>query len=509
MSIPLPVMRALARRAAPILFSAALAACGGGGGGGSAPPPPPAGAFPPSTSLAQQCAPTNSLAPAGNRSGSLDIEKRWVRSYMDEAYLWFNEVPTVDVALPQYSNTANVPLSLGAYFDALLTPARTASGKLKDEFSFTFPTVDWNALSQGGTTAGYGIEWFLGSATPPRNLRIAYVDPGTPAATAALTRGLTVVSINGVSIDDATPAGVATINEGAFSPRAGTTYTFVFRDLSNATRSVALTAGTVTKVPVQNAQILNIGGARVGYLTFNDHLTPAEGQLVAAFTDFAQQGVTDLVLDLRYNGGGFIYIASQVGYMIAGGARSSGKVFEKLRFSSKRTADNNDPGNTIPFFSTTSGFANSGTTANRPLPQLNLARVFILATDNSCSASESIINGLRGIDVQVVLIGSTTCGKPFGFTAKDNCGLSYFPIEFQGVNDKGFGDFADGFTPTCATADDFSKPLGDPTEGMLATALAYRAGGACPAPAVVQRQSAAVSSAGRLVRPPVRENKFR
>jgi len=189
------------RLAAATLFAATLSACGGGGGSGSpAPAPPPSGALPPSSSLAQQCAPTNLLAQQANRTASLDTEKRWVRSYMDEAYLWYREVPPIDSALAQYSNTADVTASLGAYFDALLTTARTPSGKLKDEFSFTYPTVEWNALSQGGTTAGYGIEWYLGSPTPPRELRIAYVDPGTPAANATLMRGLRVVSINGVDI---------------------------------------------------------------------------------------------------------------------------------------------------------------------------------------------------------------------------------------------------------------------------------------------------------------------
>jgi carboxyl-terminal processing protease len=449
------------------------------------------------------------LAPAGNRTSSLDTEKRWVRSYMNEAYLWYQEVPNVDATLAQYSNPNNVTASLGAYFDALLTTARTPSGKLKDEFSFIFPTAEWNALSQGGTSAGYGIEWILGSPTPPRNLRVAYVDPATPAATAAVTRGARVVSINGISIDDVTPAGIATINEGAFSPRPGTTYTFVLESVAGARTTVPLAATTVTKVPVQNAQVLNVGASKVGYLTFNDHIFPAEGQLAAAFANFAQQGVSDLVLDLRYNGGGFIYIASQVGYMIAGATRTSGKTFEKLRYNDKRTADNNDPDNNIPFYPSASGFPGSGTTANTALPQLNLSRVFILATAGSCSASESIINGLRGIDVDVILIGRTTCGKPFGFTAKDNCGISYFPIEFQGTNDKGFGDFADGFAATCAVADDLSKPLGDPTEGMLAAALTYRLTGACPPASAVQRQAPSASSAGKLVRHPVRESKYR
>ncbi|MCU0949744.1 MAG: S41 family peptidase [Burkholderiaceae bacterium] len=507
-----------ARLITAALFVAALSACGGGGGGDGGialpvtPPPPapaPSPALPPSSTLAQQCAPTNTLAPAANRNASLDVEKRWVRSYMDEAYLWYREIPTVDPALAQFSNVNNVPLSLEAYFDALRTPARTASGKLKDEFSFTFPTAEWNALSQGGTAAGFGIEWFLTSPTPPRNLTVAYVDPNTPAATANLTRGMRVVSINGVDIDTNTQAGIATINEGAFSPRPGTSYQFVFRTLAGGTVNATLTAGTITKVPVQNARVITTPTGAVGYLTFNDHIAPSEGQLVSAFTTLRNANVTDLVLDLRYNGGGFIYIASQVGFMIGGSQRTANRTFERLRFNDKRTADNNDPNNNIPFFGTSSGFANSGTAANQPLPQLNLPRVFVLTTGASCSASESIINGLRGVGVTVHLIGSTTCGKPFGFTAEDNCGISYFPIEFQGVNDQGFGDFADGFAPTCRVADDFSKPLGDATEGMLAAALSFRQSGACPAADVVQRQSLAAQSGGRLVRSIVRENKYR
>lgn len=132
-----------------------LSACGGGGGGGSSGgAPAPGNTLPPSSALAQQCAPTNQLAPAGSRNASLDTEKRWLRSYMDEAYLWFDEVPTVDPTLPPYSNVDDVRASLAAYFDDLLTQAQTPSGRLKDEFSFTYPTAEWIAMSQGGTGIG-------------------------------------------------------------------------------------------------------------------------------------------------------------------------------------------------------------------------------------------------------------------------------------------------------------------------------------------------------------------
>src|SRR5690606_11279777 len=109
----------------------------------------------------------------------------------------------------------------------------------------------------------------------------------------------------------------------------------------------------------------------------------------------------------------------------------------------------------------------------------NLPRVFILSTGGTCSASEAVINGLRGIGVEVILVGDTTCGKPYGFYPEDNCGTTYFAIQFTGVNDLGFGEYSSGFSPGnepdflgtevpgCWVQDDFTKLLGDPEEKML------------------------------------------
>ena len=119
----------------------------------------------------------------------------------------------------------------------------------------------------------------------------------------------------------------------------------------------------------------------------------------------------------------------------------------------------------------------------------------VLTGPGTCSASESIMNGLRGVDVEVIQIGSTTCGKPYGFYPKDNCGTTYFTIQYRGVNAKNFGDFADGFSPEntdptgivgtvvpgCSIGDDFSSQLGDPLEARFAAAIQYRATGTCPA----------------------------
>ncbi|MGE0315122.1 MAG: S41 family peptidase [Lautropia sp.] len=476
-----------------------------------------------SSQYAQKCAPTNTDARdatggllAGYASGSLASEQSFVRAYMNEVYLWYREIPAVDASRAEF-NSGTVYASLSNYFEALKTPARTASGKLKDEFSFTYPTAAWTQLSQSGVVYGYGVDWKIGSPTAPRNIQVAYVTPGTQADTLGLARGdrLLAATVDGVTVSaDATDsAGIDRLNTALFPDQIGKSVVLQVQTLVGATRSVTVSSTQVSTQPVLRADVLTVGASKLGYLLFNDFILPGEGQLKGAFESFAAQGVSDLVLDLRYNGGGYLYMASQLAYMIAGPARTANKVFEKTTFNDKRTAETNSPDNTEPFYDAASGIAGTGTVANAPLPTLNLPRVFVLTTGGTCSASESVINGLRGVDVQVIVIGGATCGKPYGFVAKDNCGISYFPIEFQGVNAKGFGDFADGFQPTCAVADDLTRALGDVNEAQFAAALGYRATGLCPAGAAggglsTKAAGAAASADGTVYRIAPRLNKY-
>ena len=495
--------------AALVLIAASLAACGGGGDSGVA----NSNGIPPSVQSAQQCSPDNSYASAALKNGSLAVEKQWLRSYFDEAYLWYDEVPVVDASAALY--TGDVYPALNNYFKALKTKAVTASGVLKDKFGFTYPTAQWIALSQSGVVAGYGFEPVFGSLvvnaqTPHRNIRIAYVEPGTEAASKALRRGDEIVSVDGVSADDNTQAGIAVLNAAIFPNTTGVAHNWVFARAGAANFNLTLSTANITKNPVLSYSVITaLDGNKVGYMVFNDHLATAEAQLAEAVNYFKAQAVSDLVLDVRYNGGGYLYIASELAYMIAGPTRVQGKLFEQLGYNNKRGA-----GTTTPFYNTSTG----GTA----LPTLSLPRVYVLTQGDTCSASESVINGLRGVDLDVRLIGGTTCGKPYGFTAKDNCGISYFPIEFKGVNAKGFGDYSDGFIPAgsgstgvlgCAVADDLSHALGDPAEAMLATALGYRGSGACPVLSVgidqVQSAGRSTAAAGAfMVRGPARENRL-
>jgi len=401
---------------------------------------------------------------------------------MDEVYLWYSDVPAVD------ASHFDTPES---YFNALLVRKPTASGKPRDQFSFTYPADAFDNLINAGVEASYGIEWKIVPYT--RIIRVAYVEPGSPAALANVMRGATILSVNG---NDVNTMPVNPLVDALYPSDIGVQTTFRFSEVNPpAVRDVVLTSANVTKSPVPTTSVLDTASGKTGYLVFNDHLATAEDPLVQAVERFKAADINSLVLDMRYNGGGYLYIADELAAMI-GGDRVAGKIFEKLQYNDKRTAETN---RSVIHFSTTTE------DDQRTLPKLGLSRLYVLTDSGTCSASESVINGLSPF-VDVVLVGNTTCGKPYGFLGKENCGTAYFPIEFQGTNAAGFGDYADGFAPTCRATDDLEHERGDTNEAMLAAALAHQATGTCPG--TRQTTSAPPLDGAQLFRSPARENRF-
>ena len=503
-----------AARLAALGAALVLSACGGGGSGGLALPlaaAPATGAattsaaLPASSSLAAQCAaPRSGIDPDTgraypDRSGTLENEKAWVRSWIDETYLWYDEVPA-NLSAADYATPVT-------YFAVLKTGASTASGRPKDRFHFTANSADYAAQVDGAALPGYGAQFAFISSTAPRDIRVAYTEPGAPAAAAGLARGDRLLALDGIdAINGTDTAGL----NAALVPRAsGEQHSARLQRNDGSEYDVTLTAAAVTDAPVQNVKTIDSASGRIGYLQFNAHTEPAERQLLAAMNQFQSAGIADLVLDLRYNGGGLLAIASELAYMVATPAATQGKTFERLRFNSKNPFGYTAAQATLPFNDRTQGLSVS---AGQPLPQLGLSRVTVLTGPDTCSASESIINSLRGVGVTVNLVGGSTCGKPYGFFPRDNCGTTYFAIQFQGVNDKGFGDYGDGFAPTCAVVDDFSHALGDPAEARLAAALALRANGSCPAASakgdLSLEKTGALPEAPYLRRAPGQENRI-
>jgi carboxyl-terminal processing protease len=519
-------MRSMARSAVLVTLLWTLAGCGGGGGGGggtlSGNPGGLSngytpGVFPSASTFANQCAiPRPGTA---DRTGSTFTENMFLRSWTNDLYLWYSEVPDLN---PNGTSTAD-------YFELLKTPARTPSGRPKDQFHFTYPTDVWESLSEAGIEIGYGAQWIILAGTPPRKVVVAYVEPDSSAATMGIMRGAEVLTVDGVDVVFAnTQVAVNQLNAAFFPATAGERHTFRLREVDGSIFTVTLTSEEVRHEPVLVSGVIDQGGVPVGYLLFNDHIATAEAQLIEAITALRDVGVQDLILDLRYNGGGYLAIASELAYMIGNTTLTNGRTFERLVFNDKHPTNDPITGRPLepmPFLSTALGLS---APEGMPLPTLNLDRVYVITGNNTCSASESIINGLRGVGVSVYQIGSTTCGKPYGFYPQDNCGTTYFSIQFEGRNAQNFGEYPDGFTPQnspdigsvklpgCAVADDFTRELGDLTERRLAATLAFRASGntVCPPlpsfePLPGSSAKPSLSSAeGQMFKSPARENRI-
>lgn len=473
-----------------------------------------AGIFQPSSVFKDSCgtprtSTTSETFP--DMQGSFEDEGYWLRSWSNDTYLWYDEIQDRDPGL--YASSA---AGVTEYFDLLKTEATTPSGNPKDRFHFTSDTAEYVARMQQGITFGYGAAYKLISSSAPRELVIVLVNENSPAADAGLQRGARIVTVDGVDLINGSDTD--TLNAGLWPNQINEDHNFEVLDPgATERRKIAMTSAQIDSDAVPETRIIDTDSGKVGYLLFTDHILTAEQKLVDAVTQMRNANVTDLVLDLRYNQGGFLYLANQMSYMIAGSG-VSGQTFSSLQFNQKNPGVNPVTGGAVSadaFLTTTT---ENATPAGAALPTLELPqpRVFVLTTSSTCSASEAIINGLRGVDVEVIQFGSTTCGKPYGFYPQDNCGTTYFTTQFRSINADGFGDYPDGFSPAnstestvgvtlpgCQTVDDYT-PLGEPTEPMLAAALAYRENGGVCSEASSQSSSRGVLSSlnqGSLIGP--------
>ena len=482
-----------------ILLSLLLIGCGGGGSGSEDPPlndsgepTYTAGVYENANLYANRCeTPRTGTDIRGDawpdRPGSVLFENHWLRSWSNDLYLWYDELPDLD------PGNYNDPLD---YFALLKTDGLSPSGTPKDRFHFTQDTESYEQRTVAGVSFGYGADFVSIRNRPPRLIRVGLVYPNTPASLAGLRRGDTIIEVDGVDVENSND--VDTLNAGLTPRTDGESHTFLIEPVgTNDRREVTLTAGEIELESVPALDIISTASGNVGYMklkTFASFKT--EDDVINAMQTLDDANISDLVLDLRYNGGGYVYISSQLAYMIAGPGPTNGKIYDLMRWNDKHPDRDPVRGTPLetPFYTTATRYSDEYSEGTA-LPFINLNRVFILTTGSSCSASEALINGLRGVDIEVILIGDTTCGKPYGFYATDNCGTTYFTIMFDGLNDKGEGGYSDGFTPMnapnsisdlyrapgCYAPDDYDFQLGDPNEPLFAAALQYRADGSCPA----------------------------
>lgn len=361
---------------------------------------------------------------------------------MDQNYFWYRQAAVPDARAS----------TMDAYFQSMLY-------KPLDRYSSTQSTAAHQQTFQEGRRTGYGYTLVWNDAARTA-LRVRNLEPLGPVARAGIVRGDTVLSIDGLTPEQVTAGQLAAVST------AGVARVFRVRGASGVERVVTVLSEDFPLTPLPTKAVLDGMRAgspvKVGYLAYHQFVEYSGDALSQAFAEFAAQGVSEVILDLRYNGGGSVTVSRDLASML-GGTKTSSKPFISLRHNDKQTASNT----AIAF------------NAASALP--GLERVFVIGSGATASASELVINGLRPY-MNVVLVGETTFGKPFGSVPRAYCGITYSAMQFEAVNSLGTGGYTSGFTPDCQVADDLDRPLGDPNERRIRTALDYVATGKCSVP---------------------------
>jgi carboxyl-terminal processing protease len=431
-----------------LLLAAGATACGGGGGGGSggsAAAPPSGGATPPPTSNA--CSLTN--------------RQNFAFSVLNEWYLFPETLP---------SSLSPAPYnSVQAYIDALTATAR-AQGR--DRF-FTYITsiAEENAFFSSGATAGFGIRLLYQG----NRVFIMEAFEGAPALAAGIDRGTEILAIGTSEANLATVSSIIAsqgangVSEALGPNTVGTTRVLRVTD-GAGTRNITLTKANFNIDPLSSrygVKVIDNGGQRVGYINMRTFISTADNQLRTAFADFRAQGITNFVIDFRYNGGGLVSTAELMGDLL-GGNRFSSDVFSVTRFRASK-ASNNETRRFQP-----------GSQSVSPV------KIAFIATNATASASELVMAAfVPFLRSNAALIGSNSFGKPVGQIAVDqaSCDDRIRVVAFAKENASGQGDYFGGLAGTmeasCAAPDDVSRPLGDPQEASLRAALGFLAGQSC------------------------------
>jgi carboxyl-terminal processing protease len=361
-----------------------------------------------------------------------------VRDAMTEFYLWYAEMPDVDPA--RYPSPE-------AYLDAV------RYRPLDEHFSYITSRESNRAFYGESQYVGMGVSWSLRGP----ELRVLQVFPDSPASEAGLARGDRITALAGQPIAELIAND--TMDEVIGPDVIGLSVRVDFIDRLGVSRGAHLTKRVVTIPTVSLTRTHDVQGRRVGYIFFRNFVEPSYAALDAAFAELAGAGVHDLVLDLRYNGGGLVRVAQHLASLI-GGVRTRGQVFAEF-FHNDKNAHRNE---VIRF--------------EDPPNASTLDRLIVITTPSSASASELVINALRPF-IPVIVVGDRTYGKPVGQYQIEFCDKMLAPVSFFLRNANGEGDFFGGFAPTCFAPDDVEHELGDAAEGSLREALTFAATGAC------------------------------
>jgi len=385
-----------------------------------------------------------------NAECSVVAQNTWVYDSLQDYYLFYDEVPALE---PERFDSPQAVLEAGRFLE-------------RDPFSFLTETGGNSLAFDQGRSFGLGLETRFDEQ---RRVLVSLVEPASPIGQAGVERGDRIVSI-----DARDPVEVfgdrAYVRETLVgTPERPGRSTWVIEPRGGSTaRTIELEAREfgLRTVPFTSTITHPTIDGTIGYLVFTSFLNTSDQELDDAFAFFAEQGVTELVLDLRYNRGGFVRVAASLATRIAGNTLAGSRLYDYRHNDKYRQKDY-----TLVF---------------EPVADsLELSRVAVLTTADTASSSEIVISGLSPY-IEVVTVGSRTGGKPYIQSANDRCGARLFAVEAEGINAERASVFG-GIEPNCLADDDLSadfglNPTGDAVrpEGMLRVALDRLVFGVCP-----------------------------
>ena len=403
--------------------------------------------------------------------------------YSKDTYYWNDGLPAYDIFKPR--NYA----SDQAVLDAIIKLPGT--GKPVDKYSFL---DDGSVASQlGGVSGDYGFSVFY-NGSPSSDIRIKYVSLNSPAAAKNLKRGYRITKLNGrTDLLSSVDANIAFVGDAIFGSAPSVSMTVQKPD--GTSEDVIIARTIYDNNPIQHTQIYTVGSKKVGYIVYNSFTTNSRDALKAKFVEFTNAGVTELIVDLRYNGGGSVGTADVFTNLIVPTSFSGSTMY--TTYWTKTMQDGlakilaNQPlldalGKLQPF---TTGvnkvYATYADIDYRPtvaagnvevfakIGSASFSKVYFLVLSGTASASELLINNLKPVMPEVKLIGRQTYGKPVGFFAINIDKQDLYIPQFETKNSANVGGYYSGMIPDYSISDDVTKNFGDPTEALLAAALSY------------------------------------
>lgn len=350
--------------------------------------------------------------------------------HMKDWYYWNNEMP--DIEFSNYESIMEVMEAIR------YTPL--------DKWSYITDLDSFLAYIQESKFIGHGLSF---SYDPQGDLRVNFVYKTTDLYQSGVRRSWIIREINGTNI---TPG--LNVNTLLGNNAEGVTNDFVFEDHEGNIMEITDMKQEITMNTVLHHEIITLDDMNIGYIVLQGFTEPTEEELLTVFSEFALQDIDELILDLRYNGGGSTAIANTLASMI-GGDLVQNQTFSKYVFNEIQAEENNTD---EPF--------------NEVDTKLNINRLITIATSRTASASELIINGLKPF-LPVSIVGSNTHGKPVGMLPFSFQELAIVAINFRIDNANGEGEYFDGIPVDIPADDDLTRRFGDQEETSLKQALEF------------------------------------